>query len=207
MPKGPHDAAEKNFADLPYDMESAHVLTKSERQSLRHSTRDIHLPQRHSAALPPDYLGEASIKVPDLAFEPKIRMATPYLVVEVGFSQAYDNPKTGGLVQDARHWLEQTEGAVRCAVLVCIIENKDKQESYNDTYEQEEDEEMDWVSDADSAESPFAHNVSLIERFRSSPTLVSCYAGTFSAFVEVWRYNSTKRIFLAQPRVQLGGRK
>ena len=34
------------------------------------------------------------------AFEPKRRGTVPYLVVEVGFSQAYDCPKTGGLVQD-----------------------------------------------------------------------------------------------------------
>ena len=205
MPKGPHDSAENYFADLLHDMESAHVLTKSEQQLLRRSTRDICLPRSHSGSLPPGHLGEASLKVPDVVFETRKRGPAPFLVVEVGFSQEYDSPTTGGLVQDARHWLEQTEGAVKCAVLVCITENKDRHEPHMDTHEEEDGDDIVCDSDADSAdskESSITHYGSLLERFRSSPSLVSRYAGSFTAFVEVWRYDSTtKKIFLAQPRV------
>jgi len=205
MPKGPHDSAENYFADLLHDMESAHVLTKSEKQSLRRSTRDICLPLPHSGVLPPGHLGEATLKVPDVAFEPRKRGPSPYLVVEVGFSQVYDSPTTGGLLQDARHWLEQTEGAVKCVVLVSITENKDRHEPHQGPNKEEDVDDMDCDSDedrADSRESSIMHYGSLLERFRSSPSLIARYAGSFTAFVEVWRYSSTtKQIFLAQPRV------
>ncbi|KAF8443439.1 hypothetical protein BGX38DRAFT_757264 [Terfezia claveryi] len=110
---------------------------------------------------------------------------------------------TGGLVQDAQNWLKQTKGKVKCVVLVCITKNKF---NYN-AYGEEDDEEMDSISDAestDSTDSSVTHYEALFERFQSSPSLVSSYAGTLTAFIEVWRYDSNaKKMVLAQPRVEL----
>ncbi|KAF8428957.1 hypothetical protein BGX38DRAFT_1278310 [Terfezia claveryi] len=72
----------------------------------------------------PGELGPASSKVADVAFGPRAGRFQPYVVVEVGFTQEYDDPKRGGLLQDAKHWLEQSKGRVRCVVLVCINEGK-----------------------------------------------------------------------------------
>jgi len=103
-----------------------HGATNEKFHKSLETSRDIS--SRAQAYLPAGFLGQASAKIPDLAFEQRQGDTIPFLVVEVGFSQPYDSPKTEGLLQDAQYWLEQTKGRVRCAVLVSITESKSRGE-------------------------------------------------------------------------------
>lgn len=143
MPKEPHSVAENYFSDLINEMYMAGVLTATEANSRKRTTVDVLLPSRSHIHVPGE-LGTFDIKVADAAFGPTWNRLFPFVVVEVGFSQPYDDPKKAGLLQDARHWLEQSEGAVKCVILVCIDEKKELiQRPTGDKYEGENhDEEM-----------------------------------------------------------------
>ncbi|KAF8416431.1 hypothetical protein EV426DRAFT_705885 [Tirmania nivea] len=216
MPKGPHSYAENYFADLLTEMCRAHVLTEAEAQSLMRSSDDVYLPTgrfRLAGGLDP-----ADIKVADLAFVPRAGRATPLLVIEVGFSQSYDNPnhKKLGLLQNAQHWLEQTKGRVKCVVLISINEDKTLQEAdagddreNHDTLQNDSEQGMDndWHTDSastSSSQSTISEYEAQLARFASSPTLVSHFTYPLTAFVELWRYDPPmKRMVQSGARVTL----
>ncbi|KAF8415684.1 hypothetical protein EV426DRAFT_45528, partial [Tirmania nivea] len=122
MPKAPHSFAENYFSNLVNEMQMAGVLTTAEANSRIRTTVDVQLPSRQWIPVLGEF-GPCDIKVADAAFGPTWGRPFPFIIVEVGFSQPYDHPKVG-LLQDARHWLEQSEGEVKCVILVCIDENK-----------------------------------------------------------------------------------
>ncbi|RPB19910.1 hypothetical protein L211DRAFT_870960 [Terfezia boudieri ATCC MYA-4762] len=124
MPKAPHSFAENYFSNLVTEMRMAGVLTATEANSRMRTTMDVQLPTRECIPVPGE-LGPCDIKVADAAFGPTWGRPFPFVVLEAGFSQPYDHPKKKGLLQDARHWLEQSQGEVKCVVLVCIDEYKE----------------------------------------------------------------------------------
>jgi len=209
MPSAPHDYAENYFADLVTDMRDAAVLMKQEAKSIKRRSKDFFLP-RHSDTEVPGELGPASRKVPDVAFGPREGCCQPYIVVELGFSQPYDDPKRGGLLQDAKHWLEQTEGDIRCVVLVCIEEGKklgiaapEDEAHMTEGCDSDHAEASDRES-MHSSDSCIAEYKRHYLRFASSPTLVGRHAGPLSAFAEVWRYDSAAgKMLQSGPRVVL----
>ena len=231
MPKAPHSFAENYFSNVITDMRIAGVLTVAEANSRMRTTVDIHLPTHHWIPLP-GTLGPCDIKVAHVAFGSSRGRPFPFVVIEAGFSEPYDHPTKKGLLQDARHWLEQSRGEVKCVVLVSIDENKefikrpstgdnagdydqkmegdglarvgehdqegdmqDEQEREIDGYELGEsdtDESVSAQSDGSSGSSAKAYKASY-KRFTSSPELVAQYAGPFTAFIEVWRYDKQRK--------------
>jgi len=111
----------------------------------------------------------------------------PVLVVEVGVSETYAE-----LIRDARHWLEQTQGEVRVVVLVKVFETQDYKEKR--TAGCGKDVLGVANADADSSDDSTGSSYTRhLNYFRTHPDLAAAYAGTFSGFVEVWRYSATAR--------------
>ena len=110
MPKGPHRYAEGYFSTPLSDLVDANVLTREESRLFHQIAGDV-LPSRTWNRLyRENELGLASMKVADTTFEWPTGSPYPSVVVECGFSQEYDDPVNGGLLQDAMYWLEQTKG-------------------------------------------------------------------------------------------------
>ncbi|KAF8422225.1 hypothetical protein EV426DRAFT_706396 [Tirmania nivea] len=245
MPKAPHSFAENYFSNLVTEMRMAGVLTATEASSRMRTTMDVQLPTRECIPAPGE-LGPCDIKVADAAFGPTCGRPFPFVVLEAGFRQPYDHPTKKGLLQDARHWLEQSQGEVKCVVLVCIDENKDliqrptgsgsedlegdhrlegghgiecdHDQNMKDDLEEESDEKEEQgvhdeqdleIGEYESDESDTDGSISArsndssgssikaykahFKRFASSPQHVAEYAGPFTAFIEVWRYDKQQK--------------
>jgi len=144
MPKGPHRYTEGYFYTLLSDLVDANVLTREESRPSHQAAGGVVLPSRTwNRPYRENELGPASIKVADTTFERLAGSPYPSVVVECGFSQEYDDPVNGGLLQDAMHSLEQTKRGVKCVVLVCINESKLVHRNLPEEEEEEEEEDSD----------------------------------------------------------------
>jgi len=84
----------------------------------------------------------------------------------MGFSQEYDDPKKGGLLQDANHWLERSKGRVKCVLLVCIDDGKKPEGTLAG-------EEVDQMADARDTDTPEGSTQSLTPPLRSMNANIS----------------------------------